>query len=278
MSKFIDVLSEKFSAFGVSDAFDILFLASFLFITYRFVRRRRAFPILVGVLVFVALERGSAALGYTAFNSILAPFKVPGVLMLVLIFQSDIRAFLEKIGNFFIKIFRYIRAGIFPYAGEYEIEAVKNAVMRLSSKKSGALIVLERNTGVADIVQKGVKLDAKISIELICNLFFAPAPLHDGAIIISGKRITAAGCFLPSYSNADLDPSFGSRHRAAIGMSLSSDAEVIVISEEDGKISHAIDGQLERGIDEEKLVKILRGYFLGFEKKNPKNKAGKKSK
>lgn len=276
MSKFFELASEKFSAFDYFDALDIIFLSFILFFTYKFVRRRRAFPILLGVLAFIAVERGSAVLGFEALNSVLATFKMPGILMLVIIFQADIRAFLEKIGGFFIKTFRYIRAGIWPIAGEYEIDSVKNAVMRLSASKSGALIVLERNTGVADIVQNGVKLDARISLELIGNIFFAPAPLHDGAIIISGRRIVAAGCFLPSYSNPELDSAFGSRHRAAIGMSLSSDAEIIVVSEEDGKISYALDGQLERGIDEEKLVRILRGYFLGKKKAKKSKKRNKK--
>ena len=133
--------------------------------------------------------------------------------------------------------------------------------MRLSATKTGALIVLEMNTGIEDLGQDGVKLDAVISTELICNLFFAPAPLHDGAIIIRKKRISAAGCFLPNYSDPTRNSSFGSRHRAAIGMSRNSDAGVIVVSEEDGKISYAHGGELLRGIDEHTLVDILQRYY-----------------
>lgn len=276
MSKFIQIAQEKFSAFGILDAIDILLLSALLFLTYKFTRKRRAFPIFLGVIAFVCAERGSNALGLTALNSALRAFSAPGILMLAIIFQSDIRAFLEKIGNFFIKVCRYIRAGIIPFSWENEINSVKNAVMRLSASKSGALIVLERNTGVADIVQNGIKLDAIISLELICNIFFSPAPLHDGAIIISNKRITAAGCFLPNYSDSELNSGFGSRHRAAIGMSRMSDAGIIVISEEDGKISYAFEGQLERGIDEEKLIGILTEYFSGSKKRKKAKKANKK--
>ena len=273
MSKFFELASAKFSAFGTTDALDIIFLSIIIFFTYKFARKRRAFPIFLGVIAFWVVERGSEALGFLALNSVLKPFTLPGVLMLIIIFQSDIRAYLEKIGNFFIKMFRLLRAGINPFSKEYEINSVKNAVMRLSASKSGALIVLERNTGVGDIVQNGIKLDALISTELICNIFFAPAPLHDGAIIISGRRITAAGCFLPNYSDSEINSGFGSRHRAAIGMSRTSDAGVIVVSEEDGKISYAFEGQLERGIDEEKLLRILGQYYSAKKKKsNTKNK------
>ena len=141
--------------------------------------------------------------------------------------------------------------------------------MRLSATKTGALIVLENNTGVEDIGQDGIKIDAVISSELICNLFFSPAPLHDGAIIIRKKRISAAGCFLPNYSDPALNASFGSRHRAAIGMSRNSDAGVIVVSEEDGKISYARGGELRRAIDEQTLKEILLGYY-GVSKKDRK--------
>ena len=168
---------------------------------------------------------------------------------------------LEKIGGFVVGVGKMAAHRFKPESGRAEAEAIIKAVMRLSATKTGALIVLENNTGIYDICQTGVKINASISHELICNLCFSPAPLHDGAVIISGKHINYAGCFLPSFSDPELNSSFGSRHRAAIGMSRDSDAGVIVISEEDGRISYAFAGELSLGIDEQRLRTILNKYY-----------------
>lgn len=278
MEKILEYISEKFSRLSVLDVIDIVVLAALFFFVYKFIRKRRAFTVLVGVAVFLAVSAAAKSLGFVALSTVMEAFKLPGVIMLAIVFQEDLRAFLEKIGGIFVMLFRGMLHGIKKTSCADQINAVKNAVMRLSATKNGALLVLERNTCVGEITEKGIVLDAKISHELICNIFFSPAPLHDGAMIISKNRIAAAGCFLPNYTSEDLSSSFGSRHRAAIGMSRMSDAGVIIVSEEDGRISYASEGELYRGIDEEKLISILSEYFCGRKtvKSGDKKKGGAK--
>ena len=268
LEKFIDNAVEKFSVFTANDAADILILGLIFFLVYRFIRRRRALPILIGVVVYVLAMQLFGFIGFKATYNLMKWLTVPGTIVLIIIFQTDIRSALEKIGTFVISLGKMMKNKVFPVPGSMEAEAIAKAVMRLSATKTGALIVLERNTGIEDIGQGGTKLDAVISPELICNLFFSPAPLHDGAIIIRKKRIRAAGCFLPNYSDPSLNSYFGSRHRAAIGMSRTSDAGVIVVSEEDGKISYANGGELSRGIDEDTLRDILFSYYGVSKKRN----------
>ena len=271
VSGFIELVKTKFSAFEPTDAVDILFLGVLFFFVYRYIRRRRALPVLIGVLAYMALMYACDLIGLKATYTLFKWLSVPGMVALFIIFQTDIRSALEKIGVTVISIGNSMKNLVIPISGSREAEAIEKAVMRLSATKTGALIVLERNTGIEDIGQDGIKIDAVISPELICNLFFSPAPLHDGAIIIRKKRISAAGCFLPNYSDPALNSSFGSRHRAAIGMSRNSDAIVIVVSEEDGKISYAQGGELSRGIDEQTLQTILAGYY-GVTKRKKRSK------
>ena len=271
MSGFIELVKTKFSAFEPTDAVDILFLGVLFFFVYRYIRRRRALPVLIGVLAYMALMYACDLIGLKATYTLLKWLSVPGMVALFIIFQTDIRSALEKIGVTVISIGNSMKNLVIPISGSREAEAIEKAVMRLSATKTGALIVLERNTGIEDVSQDGIKIDAVISPELICNLFFSPAPLHDGAIIIRKKRISAAGCFLPNYSDPALNSSFGSRHRAAIGMSRNSDAIVIVVSEEDGKISYAQGGELSRGIDEQTLRTILAGYYGVAKRKKRSN-------
>jgi diadenylate cyclase len=266
LTELFNRMKNRFSTIELKDVVDILLIAILFFLVYRFIRRRRALPILIGVAIYACVMNVCALAGLKASYELLKWFSVPAAISLFIVFQSDIRAALEKLGGSFMSIGKNIKHKVFPLPGSAEAKAIEGAVMRLSETKTGALIVLEMNTGVEDIGQDGVKLDAAISTELICNLFFPLAPLHDGAIIIRKKRISAAGCFLPNYSDPALNSSFGSRHRAAIGMSRNSDAGVIVVSEEDGKISYAYGGELSRGIDEQTLIGILEDYY-GVSKK-----------
>ncbi len=267
MTMFTELVKNKFSSF--SDSYiniiiaivDIFLLSALFFFVYRFIRKRRAFSVLIGVLAIVLIKELAFALKLSAIYSFLNAFFIPGMLMVAVIFQADIRAVLEKIGVLIIGFCKIVTGKLRMSSGVSEAEAVIKAVMRLSATKTGALLVLENNTGIDDICQSGVKINAAVSHELICNLFFPPAPLHDGAVVISGKRINSAGCFLPNYSDPEVNSSFGSRHRAAIGMSRASDAGIIVVSEEDGRISYAFAGELSRGIDEQALREILEKYY-----------------
>lgn len=267
MTAFTELLKNKFSS--LSDSYiniivaivDIFLLSALFFFVYKFIRKRRAFSILVGVLTVVLVKELAFFLKLSAMYTFLNAFFIPGMLMIAVIFQSDIRAVLEKIGVLIIGFCKIVTGKLRLRSGSSEAEAILKAVMRLSATKTGALLVLENNTGIDDICQSGIKINAAVSHELICNLFFPLAPLHDGAVVISGRRINSAGCFLPNYSDPEVNSSFGSRHRAAIGMSRASDAGIIVVSEEDGRISYAFAGELSRGIDEQTLREILEKYY-----------------
>ncbi len=262
----LDNIIQRLKAFDIADAIDILLLGVLFFAIYRFIRKRRALPILIGVAGFILVKEIFLAFGLSGSYGFLNMFCVPGILMIAVIFQQEIRSLLEKVGSAIIGFFKFLLGKRSPAYGSRETEAIARAVGNLSATRTGALIVLERNTGVEDISQNGVKIDALVSTEIICNLFYPMSPLHDGAIIIRGSRIYVAGCFLPNYSDRILNSSFGSRHRAAIGMSRSSDAVVIVVSEETGTVSYAVGGELKRGINDEELRSILANYYKTVKK------------
>ena len=191
---------------------------------------------------------------YRLFSTILGS----GLLVVIIIFQPEIRDALEKIGNGSLK-------GIMSFSDrkkkkEQYLNAIENicsAVTELSRESTGALIVIERSISLSDVVKMGVTLDANVNDLLIRNLFYDKAPLHDGAVVISGDKIVAAGCFLPLTQRVDLDSSLGTRHRAAIGMAERSDAIVIVVSEETGGISIAYDFSLVRNVKPKALKEFL---------------------
>ena len=259
--EFLELVHTKLDAFRFNDAVDIALITLILFGTYKFIRRRRAMPVLVGVLAYFALMFACKMLYMDATYTFLSYMILPGVIVMFIIFQSDIRSALENIGVAVIAFLKAIKNRFFPVSESPEADSIADAISRLSDTSTGCLIVLEKSTGIEDIGQGGVKLDAKISAELICNIFQPPAPLHDGALIVRGKRLSAAGCLLPNYSDSSLSTSYGSRHRSAIGMSCNSDADVFVVSEEDGLISHATKGDLFRGVSVEYVRGICYKYY-----------------
>ena len=261
---FIELAKARFAAFSLLDVLDLLLLGVLFFVLYRFIRRRRAFPILLGVMAFFLLHTVSFYAKLDGLYYLTSSFFKSGVLVVVLaiIFQPEFRAALEKVGAVFISFFSLLSRVFRGKALEKNVAELKTAIMKMSESETGALIILERTTGTDDIVQSGIKIDAMISSELILNIFYKNAPLHDGAMIIRGNRIHAAACFLPiNPDRGGMDASFGSRHRAAIDTSRACDAIVIVVSEEDGAISFAEGGELTFGIKEEKLEEILTARF-----------------
>ncbi len=271
MTKFLDAIASRFGGMTPWDAVDILLLSLFFFAIYKFVKKRRAFPALIGVAVFIGMRYAVKALGFEASLKFFDFFYRAGAVLLVLIFYYDVRAFLEKIGGMFVGSGSGLKKLLAPAKESKDAENIFKAVTRLSSSRTGALIVLENHTNTDELCKDGTLLDAKISTELLCNIFFEDAPLHDGAVVIGGKRIHKAACILPSYTDPELSASFGSRHRAAVGMSRACDAGVIVVSEEDGGVSYAIGGELDRAIELAELRKILEEYF-GVKKKRIKKK------
>ena len=208
-----------------------------------------------GIGLIIILMALSSLLHLDIFNYILTSFMTYGVVLVVL-FQPELRRSLEELGSNKLTRFFGIDKDIETKTKE-EIYKVAIASFELSKSKTGALIVLERDIEIKDIIASGVQLDAEISPQLIVNIFSPKTPLHDGAIVISGGRIKAAACMLPLAGDKDIARELGTRHRAAIGISKESDAIAIVVSEETGKVSIAKDGVLIADVKEEALKKIL---------------------
>lgn len=180
--------------------------------------------------------------------------------MLVIIFQPEIRRALEKIGTG--KIFEL---GFSESKSESEdvIAEIERAILNMSIRKIGALIVFEKKTGMREVIESGTSIGARISSELVENIFFPNSPLHDGAMIINGDKLVAAGCFLPLSDDKTISSELGTRHRAALGISEISDAVVLIVSEETGVISKAFEGTITRYIDRKALRKILEDIYAG---------------
>lgn len=261
------------------DFIDIVILSIILFYVYKFIRQRRAVRLARGILIVIAVLLLSVIFNMRALNFILENFFQVGMIALIVIFQSDLRAALERFGSTNIKNLRGITESD-ARAITACAEVIAEASEALAKTKTGALIAIERSTKLGEHLSHGVILNADMSALLIRNVFFNKAPMHDGAMIIRDRRIYAAGCYLP-LSNADVNKDLGTRHRAALGLSEVSDAIVIVISEETGTISIALDGELERGFNEESLKNELIKYLLPAEpaKKNyNEHSSSKKSK
>lgn len=242
------------------DLIDIVILSIILFYVYKFIRQRRAVRLARGVIILTGILLLSVIFDMRALNFILENFFQVGMIAIIVIFQSDLRAALERFGSTKISDFR----GVSENDAKAIInvaEVISEAAESLAKTKTGALIVVERSTKLGEHLSHGVILNADMSALLIRNIFFDKAPMHDGAMIIRSKRVYAAGCYLP-LSNADVNKDLGTRHRAAIGLSEVSDAIVIVISEETGTISIAFDGELVRGFDAESLKAEILKYTL----------------
>ena len=190
-----------------------------------------------------------------------------GVIALLVVFQPELRRMLETVGRTRIADLNVFNIGHLDANAQKQqwnvaITAISNAANSLSRSKTGALMVLERTTKLGEIIKTGTVVDAVPSVELIGNIFFVNSPLHDGAMIIRGGKIFAAGCYLPLSDNHEISRELGTRHRAGLGMSENSDAVVIIVSEETGVISVAIKGELTRGYTTESLAKLLNTEIL----------------
>lgn len=238
----------------VMDLVDI-FLISMLFYWFvRFIRERRAGKLAGGVAVLFVFQLIGTALELKAVNFILQNLFQIGLISLIVVFQPEIRDVLEKVGG--------VR-NLIPKSESKDTAQLRNtvkniceAVCDMSSDQTGALIVLERTTGLEEYVCSGVYVNADVSKLMLKNIFFNKAPLHDGAVIIKNNRIHSAGCKLPLATNV-VGKEFGTRHRAAIGMSEKSDAVIVVVSEETGTISLAVGGELKRNYDYTRLYSEL---------------------
>lgn len=245
----------------LADVIDILLVAVLLYYIISFFRDRRAGKLAVGVVFLLVALLISNLFQMRAIGFILEAVVSVGVLALIIIFQPELRALLERMGRGSLSGF-----GRFGHSHSKEgdirlLETVCDAAGTLSTQKTGALIVMERDTKLGDEIRTGTVLDASITKPLILNIFYNKAPLHDGAMILRDGRIHSCGCFLPLSASAELDRNLGTRHRAALGLSEISDAVIIVVSEETGAISVARDGKLYRGFDRYTLENELLSLF-----------------
>lgn len=247
--------------FGIKDAIDILLVAFFLYQTYLLMKKTGTIAIFLGVLTFIILWiLVSQVFGMRLMGAILDKFISLGFLILVIVFQKEIREFLQDFGSnkgmqFIVKLFRP-KENKDLQSSNY-LTPVVLATMDMAKRKEGALIAIEGNDLLDRFADTGELLNANISTRLVENIFFKNSPLHDGAMIIVGKKIKAAGCILPVSERQDIPKHLGLRHRAALGLSQETDAKVIIVSEETGKISLAYKGKIDVGISGEELQKKL---------------------
>ena len=258
-----------FVPFTFIDFIDIILVAAIMYWIYRATKGTNAPYIISGIIVIYLLWVVVRTLNMELLSTILGQFVSVGVIALIIVFQPEIRRFLQMIGmrqkrfNFITRIFAREddkSANILP---------IVTACREMAETKTGALIVIGQQSDLPLIIEGGIALDARISTPLIRNIFFKNAPLHDGAAVIVGDRIVAAKCILP-VTQSDVPKSYGTRHRAAIGMSEISDAIIIVVSEETGGISLAQGGQLRRDVDPQRLTQILQRY-LNVNRKKPRS-------
>ena len=242
----------------------ILDLAIVTYILYKFIiyaKKSRMWQLLKGILFILIITAISEALQLKILNFILTAFMPYGVIALIMIFAPELRRMLEQLGT--NKLTRYfgIDKDIETKTKE-DVYKIVIAATELAKTKTGGLIVIERDIKINDIIDSGVKIDSEVSPQLMVNLFTPNTPLHDGAVIISNNKIAAVACILPLADDKDIAKEIGTRHRAGIGISKESDAVAIIISEETGKISVAIDGNLIADVKEEALRNILIKHVI----------------
>ncbi len=240
----------------ISLIIDIAIVIFLCYCFFRIVKGSRAWQLIKGIIFLIIATWLSGLLNLKILNTILTGIMNWGVIAVIVIFQPELRRALEQLGtNKFAKFFG-IDKDIATKTKE-DIYKVVIAVQELAKSKTGALIVIERDINIQDIIATGIPMDAEVSPQLLVNIFVPKTPLHDGAVVISNNKIAAAACVLPLANDADIAKELGTRHRAAIGISKESDSIAVVVSEETGKVSVAKDGTLIADVREDVLKKIL---------------------
>ena len=245
-----------------TDILDVALMAFLLYKLLTLLKTTSGTNLLKGVLIFQAVLFLSSILHLNGISFILSRMLEWGVLALIILFQPEIRRVLEQVGSQRLKFLNlFSREGTVSEM-ERTIAQTVLACTEMSRSRTGALIVFEQKMQLDDMVRSGTVLDAAVSSELLKNIFFVKAPMHDGAVIIRHGRLLGAGCMLPLSKNVNLSRDLGMRHRAGIGMSENSDAVVVIVSEETGSISVAIGGMLRRHLMPETLENILRNELM----------------
>lgn len=245
---------------GVSDVFDILIITVLIYKLAGFILKTNTVKVARGVVMVLLALWLSGILKLHMINFLLREAVAMGFIAIVILFQPELRRLLEKVGSSRIRGF---------FGSEFSSMHMENAITQtvlacsdMSASRTGALIVFERDNQLSEPISTGTLVDAEVTAELLKNIFFVKAPLHDGAVIVRDGRIAAAGCMLPMSNNMNLSKDLGMRHRAGIGMSERSDSVVVIVSEETGAISIAVDGMLKRHLSTETAETLLRRELL----------------
>ena len=255
-----DVLNNIFSQIRWLDFVDIAVVAFVVYKILMFIQETRAEQLLKGLIVLLVATEASGLLKLYTINWVLKGTLTLGAVALIIIFQPELRRALQYLGRgkFLNKSF----VEVDKESADQITENIMQAIKYFSRNKIGALIILERETAIGDIIETGTVLNAEISKELLINIFNVGAPLHDGATIIRGEQIIAAGCVLPLTANNNLSSELGTRHRAGIGVSENSDAVVLIVSEETGAMSVAMNGALSRFMDANAVETVIKSVYL----------------
>ncbi len=255
-------MPDIFSSLRWQDIVDILIVSYIIYRIILLIRGTRAVQMLVGIIVITIIYLISSRLDLLALHLLLRTFLSSILLIVIIVFQRDIRRALTQMGKtpFFQKN---------QDMAAHEISEIISAAMYMAKRRIGALIIIERENGLRDYIESGFILDANLLRELLVAIFFPMSPMHDGGVIVQNGRIHSAGCLLPLSRNPNINKRYGTRHRAALGLSEETDAIIIVVSEETQEISIVQGGRITPLRDEEKLTEMLKNIFLTREKTSP---------
>ena len=259
--------------FKFNDLVDIAIITVLIFGLIKLVKETRAVQLLKGLVVLFIILQISDWFNLNVVNFVLNTTLEVGLLALVIIFQPELRRALEKVGTTgFGDLLPFSSTENSTAEIENMITELADVCQSMSAERTGALIVIQRKSRLNEVISTGINIDSEVTKELIHNIFYPKTPLHDGAVVIANNRLKAATCLLPLTSNQSLPSELGTRHRAALGMSEQSDAIIIVVSEETGKISIARKGMLTRNYDRESLIKTLSKLLITLPKEQEKLK------
>ncbi len=258
-----ELVNNLLTGIGIADVIDILIVAFVVYKVLGFIRESRAGQLVKGLLVLLAAFFVSDIFHLYTLNWILKGTMTVGIIALIVVFQPELRRGLEYMGR--SKLIRPVFGKMNKNKAKSISVEVARAIENMSTSRTGALLVVERQTALTDICETGTLLDANITSGLIETVFYEGSPLHDGALIIRGDKLNAAGCVLPLSENKSISKALGTRHRAGIGITENSDALVFIVSEETGIVSMAEDGKLDRFLDVKTIEKSMLNIYLNTE-------------
>ena len=255
-----DFFNNIVSSIGIFDILDIAVVAFIIYKILGFIQETRAQQLVKGLLVLLVVFFLSDVLHLYTLNWLLKTFMSIGIIALVVIFQPELRRGLEYVGR--NKIVKAPFGQVDKAKAKQITDEFVKALTGFSETRTGALIVIEKEVSLTDIAETGTEINGDISAQLLGNIFYEGAPLHDGAVIIRGDKVYAAGCVLPLTENKELNKDLGTRHRAGIGITENSDAITLIVSEETGVISYAVSGKLTRFLDSKMVEKLLLNLYI----------------